>query len=102
MRDLPEDRRVAADRRRGNRRHQAGDPSTSPLARPPLVAPSNGLWDARDVATFLKASRNWVYLQAELGKIPCVRIGALLRFDPEKVKALARGELLAVSTARLK
>lgn len=102
MTDFPENRRAAADRRRADRRHQAWNPSTSPLAPPPPAALSNGLWDARDVATFLKASRNWVYLQAELGKIPCVRIGALLRFDPEKVKALARGELVAVSAARLK
>lgn len=57
MRDLPDDRRVAVDRRRGDRRHHAGNPSTSLLARPPMVAPSNGLWDARDVAIFLKASR---------------------------------------------
>jgi hypothetical protein len=60
------------------------------------------LWDARDVARFLNASRNWVYLQAEIGKIPSIRIGGLLRFDPEKIKAIARGELLAVSNAKLK
>lgn len=63
---------------------------------------SQALWDARDVAAFFKASRNWVYQQAELGKIPCVRIGGLLRFDPEKIKAMGNGELPAVSTARLK
>ena len=85
MRDLlPE----SADRRQRDRREQT-------LA-------SKALWDARDVATFFKASRNWVYQQAELGKIPCVRIGGLLRFDPEKIKALGNGDLLAVSTARLK
>ena len=63
---------------------------------------SKALWDARDVAAFFKASRNWVYQQAELGKIPSVRIGGLLRFDPEKIKALGNGELLPVSMARLK
>ena len=76
------------DRRQRDRRHQA--------------AASKALWDARDVATFFKASRNWVYQQAELGKIPCVRIGGLLRFDPARIKAMGSGELLAVSTARLK
>ena len=50
------------------------------------------LWDAGDVAKFLKASRNWVYQQAEAGEIPSVRIGGLRRFDPEKIKALVRGE----------
>jgi hypothetical protein len=50
------------------------------------------LWDAGDVAKFLKASRNWVYQQAESGKIPSVRIAGLRRFDPEKIKALAQCE----------
>ena len=79
----------------GKRRSQAAGPQEQTLA-------SKALWDARDVATFFKASRNWVYQQAELGKIPCVRIGGLLRFDPEKIKALGNGELLPLSRARLK
>jgi excisionase family DNA binding protein len=58
------------------------------------------LWDAGDVAKFLKASRNWVYQQAELGKIPSVRIGGLRRFDPEKIKALVLGDQPAVVLPR--
>ena len=54
--------------------------------------PSESLWDANDVAQYLKASRSWVYHQAEAGKIPHLRIGALLRFDPEAVKAFAHGQ----------
>ena len=50
------------------------------------------LWDANDVARYIKASRSWVYHQAEAGKIPHLRIGALLRFDPAAVKAFAHGE----------
>ena len=46
---------------------------------------SDDLWDANDVARYIKASRSWVYHQAEAGKIPHLRIGALLRFDPEAV-----------------
>lgn len=46
-----------------------------------------GLWDARDVARFLKCSPSAVYRWAELGQIPCRRIGTLLRFKPEEVEA---------------
>ncbi len=50
------------------------------------------LWDANDVASYLKASRSWVYQRAEAGQLPCLRIGGLLRFDPAAVRAHARGE----------
>lgn len=51
-----------------------------------------GLWDANDVAAYLKTSRSWVYKQAEAGLLPCLRIVGLLRFDPAAVRAFARGE----------
>ena len=50
------------------------------------------LWDARDVAAYLKASRSWVYMKAEAGHLPCVRIGGLLRFHQSAIEAFARGE----------
>jgi excisionase family DNA binding protein len=59
------------------------------------------LWDAKDVATFLKVSRSWVYQRAEAGELPCVRIGALLRFDPEKIRAYGRGEKPEPESARV-
>jgi len=51
-----------------------------------------GLWDARDVARFLGVHRNWVYLQAEAGTLPCVRIGGLVRFEPDTIRAIGRGQ----------
>jgi predicted DNA-binding transcriptional regulator AlpA len=51
----------------------------------------DGLWDANDVARFLKASKSWVYKRAEAGELPCIRIMGLLRFDPESIRAVARG-----------
>jgi|HubBroStandDraft_1064217.scaffolds.fasta_scaffold27517_3 excisionase family DNA binding protein len=48
------------------------------------------LWDANDVARYLKSSRSWVYHRAEAGELPCLRIGGLLRFEPEAVRAYAR------------
>lgn len=54
--------------------------------------PNDELWDANDVARYLKASRSWVYHQAEAGRLPHLRIGGLLRFEPPTVKAFARGD----------
>jgi excisionase family DNA binding protein len=50
------------------------------------------LWDRRDVASYLKASRSWVYHQAERGHLPCLRMRGLLRFDPEALRRFARGQ----------
>ena len=67
---------------------------------------TRGLWSAQDVAHFLGVHRNWVYLQAEAGSLPCVRIGGLVRFDPEIIRAIGRGErvkggrVIAVPVAR--
>jgi len=50
------------------------------------------LWDAQDVARYLKVSRSWVYHRAEAGELPSLKIGGLLRFDPQAIHAFARGE----------
>ncbi|AFE05834.1 hypothetical protein COCOR_04434 [Corallococcus coralloides DSM 2259] len=50
----------------------------------------DSLWDANDVARFLKSSRSWVYQQAQVGRLPCVKIGGLLRFDPNAIRALVK------------
>jgi excisionase family DNA binding protein len=46
----------------------------------------DALWNARDVAQYLKVSRSWVYHRAEAGELPCLRIGALLRFVSNNVR----------------
>jgi excisionase family DNA binding protein len=51
-----------------------------------------GLWDANDVARFLKASRSWVYQRAQAGQLPGVKIGGLLRFEPAEIRAFIRGQ----------
>ncbi len=50
------------------------------------------LWDARDVARYLKVSRSWVYQRAEAGLLPHLRIGGLLRFRPALIRAFALGQ----------
>jgi excisionase family DNA binding protein len=65
---------------------------TSPRA-PHSEEASDDLWDANDVARYLKVSRSWVYQRAEAGHLPCLRLGGLVRFDPATVRAFARGEI---------
>jgi excisionase family DNA binding protein len=50
------------------------------------------MWDADDVALFFKVSRSWVYQKTAAGQLPHLRIGGLVRFEPEAVRAWARGE----------
>ena len=57
-----------------------------------LDAERQGLWTTKEVAAFLRVSRSWVYHQAEAGLIPCLRVGSLLRYEPDAVRQFARGE----------
>jgi hypothetical protein len=58
-----------------------------------LEADRQGLWNAKDVAGYLRVSRSWVYHQSEAGLLPCLRVGSLLRFDPKVIRRFARGEI---------
>jgi excisionase family DNA binding protein len=59
--------------------------STAPIA-------PESLWTVKDVAGYLKVSTSWVYMHAEDGTLPSVRIGSLRRFLPDTIRAYARGE----------
>jgi excisionase family DNA binding protein len=45
------------------------------------------LWTVKDIARVLKSSVSWVYKAAERGELPCLRIGAMLRFEPATIRA---------------
>jgi len=47
------------------------------------------LWDARDVARYLKVSRSWVHQKAEAGLLPYLKVGGLVRFVPGRVREFA-------------
>lgn len=47
------------------------------------------LWAVEDVARYLKVSRSWVYHRSESGELPSLKIGSLLRFDPQAIHAFA-------------
>ncbi|HVP66762.1 MAG TPA: helix-turn-helix domain-containing protein [Anaeromyxobacteraceae bacterium] len=50
---------------------------------------SDKVWTTKDVAEFLKASERWVRNAVAGGRLPYTRLGGLLRFDPEKIRAIA-------------
>ena len=55
----------------------------------------DALWDAQDVASYIKASRSFVYKAVENGSLPCLRIGSMVRFKPDVVRAFAEGALVS-------
>ena len=48
-----------------------------------------GLWDAREVADFLKIKTETVYLWVKQGRLPHVKVGRLTRFQPSTIRELA-------------
>ncbi len=50
------------------------------------------LWTVAEVAAYLRVSRSWVYHRSAAGLLPCLRVGALLRFDPDAIRAYAQGQ----------
>lgn len=65
------------------------------------TSPTEALWDANDVARYLKTSRSWVYARVASGELPHRRLGGLLRFDPDAVRAYARGEAQSANVISL-
>jgi excisionase family DNA binding protein len=55
------------------------------------AAASEALLTAKEVAVLFKASESLVYKLQRQGRLPAVRIGWLLRFRPETVRAFMRG-----------
>lgn len=61
---------------------------------PTAGRPVDGLWTPQQVAEYLNVSRSWVYQKAEARLIPVIRMpgSSLLRFEPDAIRAYARGE----------
>jgi excisionase family DNA binding protein len=69
----------------------------APRATPHASEP---LWTAEDVAAFLRVSLSMIYKLRRTGALPAVRVGALFRFEPDAVRAFARGEPVARHAGR--
>jgi predicted DNA-binding transcriptional regulator AlpA len=62
--------------------------------RMPVVSAERALRDVSWLSRQLGVSKSWVYQACASGVVPCVRIGALLRFDPAVIRAwLASGQV---------
>jgi|CXWL01.1.fsa_nt_gi excisionase family DNA binding protein len=59
------------------------------------------LRDVAWVAEFLGVSKSWVYQATAAGRIPCIRLGALVRFDAATIKAWSRGQMLSEKSVKL-
>ncbi len=54
------------------------------------VSAETKLRDVRWLAEYLGVSESWVYQASAAGRIPCVRIGASLRFHPMEIRQWIR------------
>jgi excisionase family DNA binding protein len=59
------------------------------------------LWTVAEVAAYLRVSRSWVYHRSAAGLLPCLRVGALVRFDSEAIRAYAHSRAQQKSSERL-
>lgn len=48
-----------------------------------IVRNSGRLWEADQLSDILAISRKHIYKLAKSGRIPCLRMGGAIRFDPE-------------------
>jgi excisionase family DNA binding protein len=56
------------------------------------------LWNVKDVMRVFGVSKSWVYQRVAAGTLPFLRLGGLIRFEPEAMRAWARGEPPPVAT----
>lgn len=57
----------------------------------PAPLDDDRLWTAHDVARYMSASLVWVRRATAAGRLPCIRIGAMVRYDPETIRAWVKG-----------
>jgi excisionase family DNA binding protein len=57
------------------------------------------LWDVNQVAEVMNVSKSWVYQRVEMGLIPHVRLGGLVRFEPEAIRKFVRHDRLSATEA---
>lgn len=59
------------------------------------------LWTANEVAGYCRVSVSMVYKLSQSGELPCLKIGACLRFDPATVRRFAHGEIRGMPEGRV-
>jgi excisionase family DNA binding protein len=64
--------------------------NTAPLRA--QVPREETLWDKRQAAEYLGLSISWVDKQVAAGKLPYLKFGASVRFDPAELRAWAAAQ----------
>ena len=59
----------------------------------PSAEPGLKLLDAKGAAELLAVPKSWVLAQARDDRIPHVRLGRYVRFDPDELEAWARARI---------
>ena len=72
----------------------------SPNSGPERRRLDDALWTADEVAAFITCSVSYVYKAAERGELPCLRVGRMLRFKPDEIRAAVLGPASANPGAR--
>lgn len=62
------------------------DEKTEAQSKLGAMSRETALRDVEWLAEYLNVSTSWVYQATAAGKIPCVRIGASVRFNPVEIK----------------
>lgn len=55
------------------------------------------LWDVEQAARFLRVSRSWVYQRVEAAKLPYLRVGGLVRFEPAVLREFVRRDRVSAT-----
>jgi excisionase family DNA binding protein len=50
------------------------------------IPADEGLWTVREAAAFLRLGRNTIYEWAASGKLPSLRLGSRIRFQPSALR----------------
>ncbi len=62
------------------------------MTAPALPIADEPRWTVEDVARYLRKSVRWVRGEYLAERLPCIRVGNSIRFDPDAIRAIGRGE----------
>lgn len=69
------------------------------MKQEPITGVQFPLWDVTKVAEVMCVSKSWVYQRVEAGLLPHVRLGGLVRFEPEAIMKFVRHDRLSATHA---
>ena len=61
---------------------------------PEVLQMPERLMTIEEVAEFLQVKKNTIYKKIQRGQIPYIKMGGLLRFDPQQIEAFVRSQTI--------